>query len=688
MRKLLGDWRLLLFLVTLLAIALRSIPAWLYSGWGNDFGIYYSITIEFLQKRNPLYEYPAFWGSSGYGSFPMFYLIIMGAYYLTGADPRILVLRVPPVIGGLTVIPLFLISYYLTKSRKTSLLAALLLAINPVQMYQTSMPYFLTIGHFFLLFSLYFFIRWKDDTKWLYFLIPSSVALLLSHHLSNYMFIISITGIWFVLSIFGKLERKMIYRYFLFILLFSGVTFTYWVLHVPGMKGFLSSLYHGALGWYYTVALYYVLMLTLFYLSLNMRLRLTGRIIRVVERWKVPWIFAISLGFGIVSFVLLSVIGLHGYYIPPVAILYSLPFLLTLGFMGVGLSRIYLNERLFYVLGAWTGAIAFSAFTGFVTWSGLLPWRHVEYLMEPLSIAGAMGIRLVMGSEVFKKVAIKKRMIVELESPSYIVSHGHNPEVSGGMIHPIPKQSSVTVRDPVEIKSTYPIGRSMQVLFISVIVFIVVMSGITAYPFMNKVSPPEQQVSDVVMSAVFYLQEYGDRNYTVATDHKVGMLVEAYGFNSSFEYDYKIWNSTTWIDCLDELEGLNGTYPPVGYVLITRNMLMNGVYGYGDLENPIAPPVMMNNTTYEKFQHEPFELIFKNSTPDNSDWVEIYRVNWTYIWNNLNYSRAPKNFESDYTPWYSHRDFLNFSISCSREFRRSLFTSFPAIFIMNSRDFK
>ncbi len=692
-KALVWDWRFHLAWITVLSVVIRSLPAWIYSGWGNDFGIYYSITVEFLDKKNPLYEYPAVWGSSGYGDFPLFYIVIMVAYFITRADPRVLVMRVPPIIGGLSVIPLFFIAYHLTRSRKVSLVAALLLAINPIHVYQTSMPYFLTIAHPIMLTSIYFVLRWMEDDRWLYYLIPFSLLLIFAHHLTTYMFIISTVGIWLVYSTLGKINEVKIKRVFLYVVFYTSATFSYWVIRVEGMYDFLASPYHGVLPWYVTPVAFYIFMLAL--LRVALRFRITGSSERVVgrlNRLKVSTVFALSLTVGIVFFVALAIFELHGYNIPPISIIYSVPFLLTMGFMGVGLFRIYQNSRLLHAIGGWLGALAISTFLGFLA-PAIIPWRHAEYLMEPLSIVGATGIFIVLDSDAFKRVEAKKKIITVFSAPFYVMTHIHSADMYGRLMHTY-QISSDSPTNPIEYRALYPIGKRMQIMFISIIIFIMVMTGITAFPLMGKVAPPAQEVSDVVMSGIYYLRDFGDRNYTVATSHKIGTLIAAYGFNSSFEYDYKIWNQTSWVDCLDELEGLNGTYPPIGYVLITREMFEDGVYGYGDLHNPIAPPVMMTNESYAKFKEEPFELIFENHTEDYGDWVEIYWVNWTYIYEHINgtsnstTSNHEKSLESFYTPWNSHRDFLNFSISCSSEFRRSLFTSMPAIFIMKSRDLR
>ncbi len=636
LRKLLLDWRFQLSLIALLAVVIRSAPAWIYSGWGNDFGIYYSVTVEFLQKRNPFIEYPVPWGSSGYGSFPMMYIIVLVVSAITGASPEIVLLRVPPIIGGLTVVPLYFISYEITKRRGLSLVAALLLAINPIHVYQTSMPYFLTIGHFFMLTSLYFFLRWQKQPKYLYYLIPSVLALLLSHHLTNYMFIISIVGISLIYTFFRLVPDQKIRGNYVFILAYSVLTFAYWLIRVPGMIDFLEAPFRYLIPWYMVVIAYFALVIGIFYASLRVDLRKVK--FPEFRPVKKRYVFTASLVTGMLILILLAVVGLHGYYIPYISIFYSIPFLLTVGFMGVGLSRLPKYRNLYYVGMGWMIPISLSGLLGLITWSSIEPWRHVEYLMEPLSIVGALGIAEIMQSDAFKKVSIKKRIKVTLKSPIMVMSNYlyHDVNMGISLVHVV--GDGDPEHEPFEYKTVIQVGKNIQIALISVIVFIILMTGVVAFPLMSDVAPPHQEISHVVMSGVQWLVENGNLNYSVATDHKIGTILEAYHFNSSFEYDYKIWNSTNWRDCIWELEGLNGTYPKIGYVLITRDMFEYGVYGYENLKYPVGAPVYMSNDSYEKFHHEPFELVFNNSSANGNDWVEVYRVNWTYIYSELNRS--------------------------------------------------
>ncbi len=694
LRSILSGWKIYLLIITLFAILIRSIPTWFYSAWGTDFGIYYSITIEFLDKKNPFYEYPAVWGSSGYGSFPMLYTIILIAHTFTGLPPQKLLLLVPPIIGGLCVVPLFFIAYELTGSRKIALISSILLAINPIHMFQTSMPYLLTVGHLFMLISMYFFIKWLKDDRYIWYLIPFSIALLLSHHLTNYMFIISILGITFFGGIYGYISKPIAKKSFFFIIPFTIITIAYWILRVPGMPSFISSPFHHMFPWYVIVGLGVGFLLLLYIITIKISIEPKHWIFKKLEHIKNSTIFVISLAISMGILISIALVALHGYYIPPISILYSIPFMLTMGFMGVGLTKLYKYHDSFYILGSWLLTIVISMLIGLVTWSALEPWRHIEYLMEPLSIIGALGIYVIFKSDVFKEVSVRRRILVTLGSPIYGISHRLSAEHSLGFESAIPISPGEVVRDPVTFEETYPIGKNMRIMFTFTLIFIILMTGITAFPFMNEVHHPEYPgVSSVVMSGVEWLNQNGNRSYTVAADHTVGSIIAAYGFISSFEHNYMIWNATNWTDCLWELEGMNNTYPPIGYVVITKSMYEQGVYGFNESQNPLEPPVIMGENGYEKFKNMPFKLIFRNSTDDESDWVEIYKVDWNYIQeylstHNLTTQNITKNNEKGYTPWYSHRDFLNFSISCSKELSLSLFISIPAIFIMNSRDFR
>ena len=83
------------------AIVLRSIPAWIYAGWGSDLGIYYGLTTSVINNGALFPSYTG-WGQS-YEHFPVLYAVTAVPHLLTGSEPFWLMTKVAPVFGGLSV---------------------------------------------------------------------------------------------------------------------------------------------------------------------------------------------------------------------------------------------------------------------------------------------------------------------------------------------------------------------------------------------------------------------------------------------------------------------------------------------------------------------------------------------------------------------------------------------------------
>ena len=68
-------WFFWLLLFTVIAIILRSIPAWTNAAWGCDFGIYYGLANSFVKSGELFNQYYG-WGSS-YQFFPVLYAVLV-----------------------------------------------------------------------------------------------------------------------------------------------------------------------------------------------------------------------------------------------------------------------------------------------------------------------------------------------------------------------------------------------------------------------------------------------------------------------------------------------------------------------------------------------------------------------------------------------------------------------------------
>ena len=150
------SWIFWLIVVTSIAIIIRSIPAWTNAAWGSDFGIYYGLTNSFVDNKALFNSYDG-WGQS-YQYFPILYAITGAAHWISGIDTLILLPKIAPIFGGLTVVILYFIVYELVKRRDVALLSAGFMAVAAFHAYQTSHAAPLTIGHFFMLLSLYFYL--------------------------------------------------------------------------------------------------------------------------------------------------------------------------------------------------------------------------------------------------------------------------------------------------------------------------------------------------------------------------------------------------------------------------------------------------------------------------------------------------------------------------------------------------
>ena len=116
LRELTSNWVFWLIIITIAAVIIRSIPAWTNAAWGCDFGIYLGLTKSFVESGelyNPYYG----WGGS-YQYFPVLYAITGLAHWITSIDVLVLMPKIAPIFGGLTVLIFYFLVYELIKDKK------------------------------------------------------------------------------------------------------------------------------------------------------------------------------------------------------------------------------------------------------------------------------------------------------------------------------------------------------------------------------------------------------------------------------------------------------------------------------------------------------------------------------------------------------------------------------------------
>ena len=606
--RILKMWYFWVFIVTAVAIIIRSIPAWTNAAWGCDFGIYYGLTRSFVENQALFNPYSG-WGSS-YQYFPVLYAITGVMHWITGVDLVIIMTKIAPIFGGLSVLIFYFVIYELLGDKKKALFSMLLFAVMPFHVFQTSHSSPLTVGHFFMMLSLYFFIKYRKDTRYLVPLTVSTILLVMSHHLTTYFFLISLIMIVFIENINIKEWTASLKKDIFFILLSSGIIFSYWmVVATPVYESFMKSGLNLGL---IRIGSPYILFL--FYISLFLMLGIIWmkrKINFVIPRNK-PSAKSSLLKFSMTIITCLLIMAIFSIVkIPrlninftPLSIIYSIPLLLVFGFVIAGFRFVGLERNGNFIRG-WLLAIVFSFVFSIVTnTASLFPHRHLEYMAAPLSIIAIFGINEILFYVDYDKLS--------------------------GMIHRVFSSTNSAV-----LLSKKPaVLHKRNIMYLSVILILVTANAISVYPSHTALKSSYETISDEDLSCIDWIEENLDINQTIiSSDHRLARVTEALGFNTTNDEASIIWVVEEYKDCLFELEGIGKNYSKITHIFID-SLMKDSVVNVGFGLN-----VHMTNESYKKFSTQPFEIIFRNETVDSrlevKSWAEVYKVNWTYIYDNF-----------------------------------------------------
>jgi len=582
-------WVFPLLLVTIIAILLRSLPSILNAAWGVDFGIYYGLTNSFVETKSFINPYNG-WGSS-YQYFPILYIITGMAHFITGIDTIQLLPKIAPVFGGLTILILYFIVYELFKNRTIALISAGLLSTATFHVYQTSHAAPLTIGHFFMMISLFFFIKFIKKSTYLIPLLISTVLLILSHHFTTYFYIICITGILFSYVHMHSPSWKKSWFSLSYVLFASTVAFAYWMfIATPVYESFMNGKLF--LSPPLVILFFFGLTITGFFLSMYSN-QIKNHIVKTEK--KLPTI-SLSKKVIIVFFALLAVsliaikTGIPGVYsqLTPLAVFYSLPMVLLVSFSLAGFSLLKEQKNGFFIQ-AWSIALM-GSFLFSILSANLMPDRHLEYLIVPLCVPAAMSMNHLIQNH-------KVKEIKSLFSSQKIIRRNH-------LLKPHLRPFVIP----------------------SIVAILIIANTMTAYSSIDALDSLDERVSDPCLSVMEWMEGNMSSDSVIASDHRLSMLCWANGYNITYGETNTTWTSENVSQCLEELQQFNITHILIDDIMVLRVVNVNvGMYYH------------MTNSSYEKFQEEPFTLIYRNATTNNQfeeiHWIELYEIDYSKISN-------------------------------------------------------
>jgi len=402
--------------LSLLLVFLALEPFLSYALFGSDTGEYYALTSSLIATGHlPTGGAYTGWGTA-YPDFPGTFLLAGAGAGALGIDSFSALSIIVPVVAVLSVLPLFLLFRRLYPNDTVALLGAAVASIAMPRLFSIAHPAPLALGDFLCVAALWMFVESRMDRRWYVPLALTGGALIVTHHLSSYFFVISALGGLVLLELWrpGLWSRRFPTRELVFVGAFVTLTFAYWFYGTTSFvtKVILYSLPFPAYVGF--VAFEGIALAGVVVAALLIRWRRSG--FRPRREWvRLPTdrslfrdvaMIAVVV-FGLVSTLLFVPIPGTGLHTIPGAVLWFSP-LLALGVFGAGSRRTPSTARLgpfsltwLAALGLSAGALlalaAFSATSSHNAAAASLaatisPSRHVEYLFLPLGLLLAIGM--------------------------------------------------------------------------------------------------------------------------------------------------------------------------------------------------------------------------------------------------------------------------------------------------------
>lgn len=610
--SLLKNWVFWVLLITGFAIFIRSIPAWTNYGWGCDLGIYLGIAKKYVATGELFNTYTG-WGGS-YNYFPVLYAVTGFISGITGLDVSVVMPKIGPVFGGLTVLLFFFVVKEITGNRKIALLSSLILAVLPFHVYQTSHTYPLTVGHFFMMFSILLFLKYRKNIWFIFPLLISTFLLIMSHHLTTYFFLISLIMIVFVENAVRRDWTKHLKKDVFYILSASVLIFSYWAfIAIPVYEGFMrNSIAFGPieLGNNATIFLFYT-----FFVGSFLLIWLKRRFNVFIEKKEPPinhsvkrFLMVFIAWLGLVTIFSFVKIPTMNFSLNLETIVLTIPLMIVFCFFAAGFRSTYFIKNGAFVRG-WFLAIIFSLVLSLTLSIGpLFPHRHFEYLDAPLAIVAAYGIRNIFLKFDYISLSSKIRSFFKISKYGKIKPDFHRIHVN------------------------------RNIIYFTVLILLVMTNAFSVYSLHETLGQSHEQISAGDYSTIqTWMVENLDRNETVvASDHRLERIAESAGFNTTKDTTYDIWAAEDIEGCILELYGIGENYSRITHLVIDKSMVEKQVHIGIKREGVIS--IFMTNESYKKFGTQFFTLIHRNESEEIDietgrplEWTEVYKVNWDYI---------------------------------------------------------
>jgi hypothetical protein len=374
------------------AITIRLSPLWSFLYWGSDTGEYLAILRNLVRTGHISTAYLG-WGFT-YPYFPgMFFpQAALVDPVLGGFDAPTVVSLLVPVLGALAVLPMFLLAVRVVKEDRLALFAAAFLAGANPHAYTTAHSAPATFADLLVFANLLLFLRLRTDGRAFGPLLLVSGALIVSHHLSLYFFLLMALG---GLVIRGLLSpwtpNAAARREIAFVGVLIPLTFAYWFGYATTFQSILGDV-NLRPGW---------LLFAAFGFALATAAGLIAARRRIAWRYRPRYPgfrpMAAAWAAGAFAFLVIGAVTVWvsvpgtTVRIPPDNLVYFVPLVVLISLSAAG-RKVFDFERDGFGVTTWLVALLLSAGIGIaIAPHVIIPYRHLEYLLIPFAIFAAVG---------------------------------------------------------------------------------------------------------------------------------------------------------------------------------------------------------------------------------------------------------------------------------------------------------
>lgn len=241
----------------------RSDLAWLGSGillvlfvaldpllsfpvFGSDTGEYSNLTSALLSFGHlPQGAAYAGWGFA-YSEFPGLFEVTAATAGSTGIPVLTALQLVGPLIAALAIVPLFLLFRRLLPNDTVAILGAVLGSLFMPRIYSVAHPAPLALGEALVIAALWMLVESRRDIRWYLPLTLTAGALVITHHLSSYFFVVSALGLIVLTELVWprRWSRRFPTRELVFLAAFLAGTLVYWFDYSQSFSAIVGT-YHG-----------------------------------------------------------------------------------------------------------------------------------------------------------------------------------------------------------------------------------------------------------------------------------------------------------------------------------------------------------------------------------------------------------------------------------------------------------